>query len=276
MSRVLLVHGIGQQYKGPESMLTECTPALRDGVRFAGGELAVEDISAAFYGDLFRPAGSRSIGWPDYDWSDVDETFEADLLLAWWQDSQPQHPTRARTPQWIQRALSVLSGTSFFAGLGERAMVGSLKQVRAYFCDPNVRAKIRERVQAAIAPETRVVIGHSLGSVIAYEALSSSANTPAKALITLGSPLGVRHLIFDRLTPAPRDGVGCWPSSIESWTNIADQGDVVALTKNLAPLFERSVVDVLVQNGAKAHDIRPYLTAAETGSAVLSGLTTEN
>jgi hypothetical protein len=259
-------------------MLAECAPALRDGVGFAGGWLEPEDISAAFYGDLFRPAGSRSLGWPDYDWSDVNDPFEADLLSAWWQHVQDDHaqPTRVRTPQWVQRALSSLSGTSFFAGLGERAMVGSLKQVRAYFTDPDIRQKIRRRLLAAITPDTRVLVAHSLGSVVAYEALCSTPDAPVTALITLGSPMGIRNLIFDRLTPAPRAGIGCWPGSVRQWTNIADHGDIVALTKTLAPLFERTVVDVSVQNGAKAHDILPYLTTVETGSAVLRGLKIED
>ena len=57
-----------------------------------------------------------------------------------------------------------------------------------------------------------------------------------------------------------------------AWTNIADTGDVVALTKRLAPLFGERVQDLLVNNGSKAHDISPYLTAAQTGHAIAEGL----
>jgi len=59
---------------------------------------------------------------------------------------------------------------------------------------------------------------------------------------------------------------------VREWTNVADEGDIVALTKTLAPRFSGPVVDVLVHNGAKAHDVRPYLTARETGHALLAGL----
>ena len=86
------------------------------------------------------------------------------------------------------------------------------------------------------------------------------------ALVTLGCPLGIRNLIFERLRPPPEDGHGQFPAGAATWTNIADTGDVVALVKRLAPLFGGRVNDLLVNNGSKAHDISPYLTAAETGS----------
>jgi hypothetical protein len=59
---------------------------------------------------------------------------------------------------------------------------------------------------------------------------------------------------------------------VKRWVNIADNGDVVALTKQLNPLFEGTIEDKLVYNGTKAHDARRYLTAVETGEAILAGL----
>ena len=58
---------------------------------------------------------------------------------------------------------------------------------------------------------------------------------------------------------------------VARWSNIADSGDVVALTKKLAPLFG-DVDDVLVHNGSHAHDVSPYLTAIESGQAIVAGL----
>jgi hypothetical protein len=59
---------------------------------------------------------------------------------------------------------------------------------------------------------------------------------------------------------------------VKRWVNIADNGDVVALTKQLNPLFEGTIEDKLVYNGTEAHDARRYLTAVETGEAILAGL----
>jgi hypothetical protein len=44
------------------------------------------------------------------------------------------------------------------------------------------------------------------------------------------------------------------------------------LVKNLRPLFDGRVACHLVNNGSHAHDVRPYLTAAETGAAIAAGL----
>jgi hypothetical protein len=92
------------------------------------------------------------------------------------------------------------------------------------------------------------------------------------ALITVGCPLGIRNLVFERLRPPPDHGHGQFPAGAATWTNIADTGDVVALVKRLAPLFGDRVQDLLVSNDSKAHDISPYLTAIQTGRAVTEGL----
>jgi hypothetical protein len=262
VSRVLLVHGVAQQYKGPETLKADCAPALCDGVSLANGHLTTDEVSVAFYGDLFRPTG-RAAGMPDYDASDIKNEFERELLAFLWADVAEEGQSRVRTPSWIQRALWAVNRVPFFSGLSERVLIGSLKQVSAYFTDPDVRNRVRQRVLGTVTPKTRVLVGHSLGSVVTYEVLCAEPYLPVTTLVTLGSPLGIPNLIFDRLQPEP----GRWPN-VNAWTNIADRGDVVALAKKLRPLFGDRVRDILVHNGAKAHDVRPYLTARETGLAI--------
>ncbi|MEY9990160.1 hypothetical protein ABIE67_002192 [Streptomyces sp. V4I8] len=46
---------------------------------------------------------------------------------------------------------------------------------------------------------------------------------------------------------------GARPGGIATWTNIADEGDVVALVKDLRPLFGERVDCRLVHNGSRAH-----------------------
>ncbi len=133
----------------------------------------------------------------------------------------PGADTLARTPGSVQAALRALSHSKFFGGLALRTLVFDLKQVRRYLTDPELRAAARALVTHLIGPETQVVVGHSLGSVVAYEALhalgASDTSEGSKdgrahrvrALVTLGSPLGIRNLIFDRLqarlSPFPVD-----------------------------------------------------------------------
>jgi hypothetical protein len=281
MARIVAVHGMGQQLKGPHTLKDAWLPAMRDGLALAGAAVpAAEDLVCAFYGDLFRRRGTKGMGEPSYRAGDVEEGFERELLAAWWQEAaatEPQVPgpdarTKLRTPDSVQRALNALSRSRFFAGLAERALIGFIKQVHRYFAEPQLRAQVVDRVAREIGPDTCVVVGHSLGSVVAYETLCAHPDPPVRALVTLGSPLGIRHLVFDRLQPAPADGVGAWPGGVGSWTNIADTGDVVALVKQLQPRFGQRLEDLRVHNGATAHDIGPYLTAEETGRAIAAAL----
>lgn len=282
MSRVVLVHGIGQQTKGPQTLLSEWYPALRDGLslaRCADVELGQGDVTVGFYGDIFRPQGGRGLDGPLLDASDV-TAEDAQWLMGWWEEAArtetavhgPDAPGRIRSPNWIQRALNALSHSAFFAGLSEHALVSNLSQVRRYFTEPATRQAIRERVAASVTRETRVIVAHSLGTVAAYEAMCVNPHWSQIGLVTLGSPLGIRNLVFDRLEPLPVAYKGYWPGSATNWANIADTGDIVALAKELAPLFDGPVIDTLVHNGARAHDVRPYLTASETGRAVAAGL----
>jgi hypothetical protein len=281
MSSIVGVHGIAQQFKGPNILRTEWLPALRDGLSLAGVEFPDdEDLICASYGDLFRRPGTKAVGLPPYDASDLADAWEKELLDAWWRGAAaverevpgPEAQTKVRTPQIVQRALNALSGSRFFAGIAERALVFDLKQVHAYLHDKAIRLEVRGRVERVVAAETRVMVGHSLGSVVAYEVLCAHPEWPIRTLVTLGSPLGIRNLIFDRLEPAPQNGIGAWPGSVERWINIADGGDIVALVKDLRPSFGEQVVDHLIYNGARAHDIEPYLTARETGHAIATGL----
>jgi surfactin synthase thioesterase subunit len=46
----------------------------------------------------------------------------------------------------------------------------SLAQVTRYLSDDAVRDQVLARVRAVLTEDTRVLVGHSLGSVVAFEA----------------------------------------------------------------------------------------------------------
>jgi hypothetical protein len=283
VARIVCVHGVGKQLLGEQSLLREWWPALSDGLtRAEAGRVAVEDVAMAFYGDLFRPAGQLlAVGDPLYGARDVEPGWEQELLLAWWREASevdpgvapPDGDTLARVPGSVQAALRQLSRSRFFAGVALRSLVFDLKQVRRYLQEPDLRQAARARVTALIGPQTRVVVAHSLGSVVAYEVLCAMAGHPVRALVTLGSPLGIANLVFDRLDPAPLGGRGQWPGPAGLvWTNVVDSGDVVALVKDLRGRFGDRVHNALVHNGVHAHDATAYLTDRLTGAAIAGGL----
>ncbi|MGH3888496.1 MAG: hypothetical protein ACRDSZ_18385 [Pseudonocardiaceae bacterium] len=287
MARVVFVHGVGRQRETESTLHVEWAPALCGGVQLAGGRLLVDEVRCPCYGDLFRPAGRPlAIGDPLVRAEDLDE-FERDLLAEWWWEAARTDPgvlppdarTLARAPKSVQAGLRALCGSRFFAAAGQRALLASLRQVRDYLHKPAVRHEARQRVADTVDDDTVVLVGHSLGSVVAYEALCANPHWTVRVLVTLGSPLGIPNLIFDRLQPAPRAPTragsrprGHWPGEGRSWTNVADEGDVVALVKDLRPMFGRQMQGWIVDNGSHAHSAKPYLTAVETGRAILAGL----
>jgi hypothetical protein len=287
VSEVVIVHGVGQQVKGPHVLHTELFAALRDGVTAAGADIAARQVTFAFYGGLFRPKG-EVLGDEVFFADDVRDGLEQELLAAWWERAAavdervvpPDAEVLFRSPRWVQRAVFGLSNSRFFAAAGESVfslLVSDLKQVRCYLTDARIRRDVQDVIADAVAGDTRVMVGHSLGSVVAYEALCAHPEWPVRTLVTLGSPLGLR-LIFDRLRPPPVPGPepgarrGVWPGSVTGWTNLADAGDVVAVVEDLRPLFGPGVRQVRLHNGSSAHDLRPYLTEPLTGRAIMAGI----
>ncbi|MGN9781203.1 hypothetical protein ACTMTF_07235 [Nonomuraea sp. ZG12] len=284
MARIIAIHGVAKQFLGAASLHRTWYPALADGVSLAGGALTPGDLACVAYGDIFRkPERTLSAGLPELTADDVEKGFELDLLYLWWEDAARTDPAvrppDARTlnaaTRSAQRALAALLSSPRFAAVGEKALVFSLKQVRRYFTELDVRPTARHRLEALVTEDTRVVIAHSLGSVVAYEALCAHPEWKITTLVTLGSPLGIRNLIFDRLWPSPRrdpeDGklTAHWPGGVTSWTNISDENDPVALVKDLRPLFGDRITNVIVDNGGNMHDAHRYLTAKATGVAIL-------
>jgi hypothetical protein len=64
---------------------------------------------------------------------------------------------------------------------------------------------------------------------------------------------------------------------VTTWTNLSDAHDVVALVKELGPLFDipggwRRIEDRRLDNGWKVHDLVHHLTDPATGTAIAAGL----
>jgi hypothetical protein len=285
MPRVLGVHGIAQQYRSGPELTRGWWEALRGGLEVAGfrktaDNLTETDVRVAFFGDLFRPQGALAGGGPPYTPADLQPGPERDLLQAWYQAALDQDPSlgppagalgpgRVAAQAMLQRLLR----SPTFARVAQRGFIGNLKQVTAFLATPEVKQRVLQRVAEEVTPDTQVIIGHSLGSVVVYEYIARFSPPQVQLLVTAGSPLGIPNLVFERLTPAPVEGVGAWPGRVAGWTNVADPDDVVALRKQLAPLFPApdggpGVQDHLVDNGGEPHEASRYLNAAPTGAAL--------
>jgi pimeloyl-ACP methyl ester carboxylesterase len=283
MAKIVGVHGIAQQFGSGYQLEDVWYDALRGGLGAADHEPVAEELTAgdvrvAFFGSLFRPEGTMDVLDPELTADDVQPGPEEDLLTVFYEAAVAQKPSLGepegampwQTP--VQAMLRALAGSPTFARIAEPAFVGDLKQVIAFLTDPGVKQDVLARVRKRVSEDTRVVIGHSLGSVVAYEYLCNDQPQSVELLVTLGSPLGIPNVVFDRLTPAPVAGAGAWPGTVATWVNVADRNDIVALRKDLAPLFPgprgQMVTDRLAVNGPEPHAIDRYLNSKQTGSAL--------
>jgi len=174
---LLGVHGIGQQQLGPNQMLPGWSRALSDAVQFARGrQWPKPSMDLAFYGDLFLES-TESKGLPTTISSDEelqaldadslsflerveDEVVAADEPL---DDRDPSKAFRAvpgplsRLGAWLEDRFGIAGKLLFFA---------DLVQVRLFQREPDLASRVLDRVKEGLEGRPRVLIGHSLGSIV--------------------------------------------------------------------------------------------------------------
>ncbi|MBN1171821.1 MAG: hypothetical protein JXA67_06565 [Micromonosporaceae bacterium] len=123
----------------------------------------------------------------------------------------------------------------------------------------------------AVGP--RVLIGHSLGSVVAYEYVRQHRDAELPLLLTLGSPLGLRVIrgSLGALEASPDSAAEGRQRAPARWVNIYDPGDPVACAGGLGSWWPH-VADEQVDNGGDAHAVTRYLCTRAVGRAVVSAL----
>jgi hypothetical protein len=244
MARIVIVHGAFNELWGPNELKARWLPAVRDGLWHHGVEVEADDVAVCFYGDLFRHRPG----------SDEDRQLSesragvADMLTEVGGD-----------------AIAALSQAA-----GEATFDRTVDLATAMLSETDLHERLRARIEAEITDDTRVLVAHSLGSVLSYSALAAHDDWPVHTFVTLGSPLAV-PMLFNSLEPAPVDGVGVWPGSVQRWVNVRAVNDMACetcLTDHFGPRVEELVID----NGHRAHAPEPYLNSSVTGAAIAAAL----
>lgn len=184
------------------------------------------------------------------------------------QSSEPQS-TESQSP-----ALSAALGTSaYFRGSPELAGAEA-RALSRYLTDLKLRHEVRDRTQAAILPDTKVVVGHGIGALIAYEALCALSDAVSVAFVSLGAAMCGPDPVFARLEPAPRNEQGHWPAAIRRWFNVVAHSDPTAMVApQLTERFGPGIEDEVIEIKSSCGDLQPYLLDRATGRALATGLT---
>ena len=146
-----------------------------------------------------------------------------------------------------------------------------LRDLRRYTKDRNEIAEHTRQMlkmplrAAAEAKRAVLLVAHSMGSVIAYEALwqmshDDQAIVPVDLLLTMGSPLGQRY-IQRRLKGHDESGALRYPNNIRRWVNLSAVGDLTAidpvLGNDFAPMVDSGFVEYI-----NDHEVHNYFRLA--------------
>ncbi|MFE2110847.1 serine peptidase [Kitasatospora sp. NPDC059463] len=282
--RVVAVHGIHNSFgagisdaRKEELRALKAAAWARDLAAGLGTVPERIDADFAYYADKLRP-GPAPQGDRGGDF--LDDPLAQEVLDAWARElGVPEEvaqgnaavPLRAFS-SWLARRFDLAEGR---LGVFVRLLCG---EVAAYLraADAPERIAAREEVAARIARHRpRVVVAHSLGSVVAYEALHAHPELRPELFLTLGSPLALPRVVFDRLVPAPQPADGTrargagLPGGIR-WVNIADPGDPVAVPPGLSRFFDGIALDhtTSVSSLFRFHHADNYLRCAATAATI--------
>ncbi|MBM4196291.1 MAG: hypothetical protein FJ197_04220 [Gammaproteobacteria bacterium] len=149
----------------------------------------------------------------------------------------------------MQRALYRLSDAfpPLFDLVSDPNMRATLRDIRRYFANERgVAVQVRKMVGDALLDAWRherrvLLIGHSLGSVIAFDALWELSHlfaAPQKVdlFLSVGSPLGLRF-VRSRLLGSGQSGERRFPTRIRRWKNIAAIGEMTTLDARFAGIW---------------------------------------
>lgn len=295
MSRhLVLVHGRSQQDKNADDIKREWLDALEEGLAMSGLSLPVpeSDVHFPYYGDTLidflegRPPdevaeiiirGATDAELAVFVAEVMEEVrrecqiTEVDIAAIGGEEVLERGPLNW---QWVQTVMKAIdSKTEHGSGL---SIFLATRDVYHYLVDKATKDKIDEGVAAAIPPGVEtVVVGHSLGSVVAHSLLSTLGerlDLTVPQLVTVGSPLGIKR-ISGSIKP-PR-----WPSRVGRWYNARDPHDVVALfpltpdhfvVGDDAPgIVDKSDVDNTTSN---RHGISGYLSDPDVARVIYDGL----
>ncbi|MEU0939425.1 hypothetical protein [Embleya sp. NPDC005971] len=279
MSAIVAVHGVGNHEAGAAPDVVAAARARTWGAALATGlgrPAAELDVAFAYYAHHLYRGQPVAQGGPDED--AFDRLAPADPALAVFAEQWlaaldlPPATVQGRLTVPLRQIAQVVAERFRLDGrLTHLFMSLFVREVTAYLRDVDAPARIaaREEVAACIAAHRpRVVIAHSLGSVVTYEALHAHPESEVELLVTLGSPLALPHAVFHRLRPTPTP-TGTRPPGVRRWVNVADHGDPVAIPRPFSAHFPDVDLDLAESVGLFAfHPAVKYLGSAAVAATV--------
>lgn len=269
-----LVHGIRNGIKGTGPREAASRLAIQWGEKLATGYAKaglppeqIPNCCVAYYADALEDQEAQG------ETPDLELLHSRERELVWEvirEQGVPQETAQGYASAPLRQALDWLSRSrNGSVDIMARVLSSFSREVHAYLTSPAKRERCQQIVRETIrSANSRVVVAHSLGSVVAYEALHGAPDIDVDLFLTLGSPLGLRGAIFNSLSPSPVGGKGARPEGVKYWVNIADPGDLIATPQRLGDRFPVDVHQEAHIGVLNFHTMGGYLSSGLVASAL--------
>jgi len=290
--QLVLVHGRSQQGKDAKALKAEWLEALEVGLQKTGKTLPIleTDVHFPFYGDTLVDLVN---GVPADEAAEIvvmgdgvgaeERVFMLEVMEQIRRErkvtevevrAEADNEVVAMGPQnwgWVGAIARALDAKGF-SGM---AVALATYDVYCYLVDGSIKDEIDDGVAKAFKPGVEtIVVGHSLGSVVAHALLrerSQEEGWVVPQFVTVGCPLAVSRIA--QSVPVPR-----WPEGLERWYNARDEDDIVALyplTPNHFVVGDDHLVanDTVVNPTDNQHGISGYLSDKKVAGVIYDALT---
>lgn len=287
--RVLMVHGIAQGGRKPQDLEKIWVETLQEGFAAAGQSWPERlRFDFPYYGDtldgfvaksyLPTPAGivakgpGQNLEFEKFMQSALDQLQESggisDHEVRSQMDTTVSQEKGIQNWGWVQAIARVIDNR--LTPASNFTIEAFLSEVYLYISRREVSDAINALVVAKLTREPTIVIGHSLGSVVAYNVIKSQRHAlDLRKFITVGSPLGLRAI-------SGRLGVVENIANPAAWYNAYDERDIVALNpldKKWFPVRPKIVNHSGVDNNTdNRHGIVGYLNDPQVATQVAGAL----
>lgn len=242
---VLVVHGLGvDDEKKAEAFPSRTEKALRKAYRGAGFPdeslaLAVGDFHEFLSEDVARRYDKRA-DFSDQRFSSRDRLWRCTCC------------TKNLTSNVMAK---LVEKTPVPTRAVDAAMDREAPLVKDWLRRPGYRRAIADQIHSAVSIPPRVVIGHSMGTLVALDLIATwPYHQPPDLLITIGSPLALEN-IWQKLAPVHQHWIR---TRTTDWVNLFDKRDLVTAARPLPAIRFPDVVNVRVRNVRQGHDDNPH------------------
>lgn len=296
MAKVIIgIHGLGNK---PSSALLQqwWEASILEGLTVIGKPVQEIPIKLVYWADVFyeRPLDENTLDLesPLY----LDERYSPAPL----NDRRERHPLRQKVLDILEKELDHIflneDLSINFSSIADSIIHRYFKELDEYYSkdipvggqkEKRARDIIRARLVKVLEEHREkdiLLIGHSMGSIIAYDVIQNLVPDIAiHTFVTLGSPLGfpviMGKIAADRDVSLPRLNKLKTPETVKKkWFNLADLEDRIALIYRLSDNFDANshgvrVIDMVVHNNYRNNgDHNPHKSFGYLRTPEMAGI----